>query len=157
MRQLIASALVAIVLMASIPVGAADAGGSATYVGGTLDLPEKSKGKLLVDDATMARFTCKRGTVEIPYATIESIEYGQKAGRRVGAAVVVSPLLLFSKKRKHFVTLAYRDAAGVPQGAVFEVSKGAAYVVAKTLESRSGKSIDYESDEARTHLEKAGR
>lgn len=149
--------LMAAVLFLPAMGNAADNGGSATYVGGTLELPEKSEGKLLVDDSAVARFTCKRGQVEIPYASIESIEYGQKAGRRVGAAVVVSPLFLLSKKRKHFVTVSYKDASGASQGAVFEVSKGAVHAVAKALESRSGKPISYESDEARKHLEKAGK
>lgn len=157
MQHVVIALLVVLSVAAPVAAGADGKGGSATYVGGTLELPEKSGGKLLVDDPSVARFTCKRGQIDIPYATIESIEYGQKAGRRVGAAIVVSPLFLLSKKRKHFVTLSYKDAAGVSQGAVFEVSKGAVHAVATTLQARSGKPITYESDEARTHLEKAGR
>ena len=94
----------------------------------------------------------KKGEVLIPYGKITSIEYGQKAGRRVGVALAVSPIALFSKKRKHYVTLAYTDDAGKNQGAVFEVAKGTVRNVVTVLETRSGKQVEYESEEAKKNL-----
>ncbi len=47
--------------------------------------------------------------LEIPYDRINVLEYGQKAGRRLGLAIAISPLALFSKKRKHFLTINYLD------------------------------------------------
>jgi hypothetical protein len=87
----------------------------------------------------------------IPYKTIQSLEYGQKAGRRVGVALAVSPLFLFSKKRKHFLSIAYLDEQGQKQGAVFELAKGTVRSALSTFETRSGKQIEYESEDAKKH------
>ncbi|HWQ32244.1 MAG TPA: hypothetical protein VNQ79_05120 [Blastocatellia bacterium] len=92
----------------------------------------------------------------IPYNQIIDIEYGQKAGRRVGAAVatalLISPaglFLLFSKKRKHFVTIGYKDADGKEQVAVFELGKDIVRTTLAILETRSGKKIEYQDEEAK--------
>lgn len=152
----VATFLLAAVVITTAPL-AQSQGGKATYVGGTLAVAEKMEGKLFVGAGTEALFAYKGGEVRIPYASIESIEYGQKVGRRVGVAIMVNPLFLFSKKRKHYVTVSFADAAGAKQGAVFEVAKDAAGLVVLGLEVRSGKSVIYESDEAREHLAKESK
>jgi len=60
--------------------------------------------------------------LRIPYKRIQDLEYGQKAGRRVGAAVGYTVLLgplglltLFSKKRNHYLTVAWKDDADKEQ------------------------------------------
>ncbi len=92
----------------------------------------------------------------IPYGQIIDIEYGQKAGRRVGAAIataiLISPVglfLLFSKKRKHFVTIGYKDNDGKEQVAVFELGKGIVRTTLPILETRSGKKIEYQDEDAK--------
>jgi hypothetical protein len=124
----------------------------AAYVGGTLSLPEKTEGKLALSDPAAAKFTYKGGESGIPYERISSLEYGQKAGRRIGVAVMVSPLALFSKKRKHYLTIGFTDADGKQQGAVFELGKDTVRSTLVTLEARSGKQVEYESDEAKKHV-----
>ena len=134
-------------------VSAAVRGDEAMYVGGTLkNVPEKTEGKLDLSNETAMRFTSKKGEITIQYAKIESIEYGQKAGRRVGVALAVSPLALFSKKRRHYVTVGFVDVDGKKQGAVFEVAKGGIRNMLATLETRSGKKVEYESEEAKKHV-----
>ncbi len=135
---------------------AAVRGKSARYVGGTL-----SAFKDAVDgtwDMTESEvvFSADKGggKVSIPYARIESIEYGQKAGRRVGVALVVNPLFLFSKKRKHFVSISFMDAEGKKQGAVFELAKNIVKESVMALETKSGKKVEFESDDAKKHFEK---
>lgn len=124
------------------------------YVGGTItDVAEKTEGKLDTSEASHATFTAKKGAFRIAYATITSIEYGQKAGRRVGVALAISPVALLSKKRKHFLSIAFADNQGNKQGAVFEVAKGRVRDVASVFETRSGKKIDFESAEAKKHFE----
>jgi len=124
------------------------------YVGGTITVvPEKTEGRLDTSSASHAAFSAKKGSFEIPYEKITSIEYGQKAGRRVGVALAISPVALFSKKRKHFLSVAYTDDKGNKQGAVFEIAKGKVRDVASALETRSGKKIEFESEEARKHFE----
>jgi len=132
-------------------------GKKAEYIGGTVSgLPEKSEGRLDTSHETMLTFTPdKKGltSIVIPYDKLTSIEYGQKAGRRVGVAIFVSPLALFSKKRKHFLTLGYADANGKEQAAVLELGKDIIRTTLTIVQTRSGKEIEYQDDEAR----KAGR
>ena len=90
------------------------------------------------------------------YNDIIDVEYGQKAGSRVGAAIataiLISPVglfLLFSKKRRHFVTIGYKDTDGKDQVAVFELGKDVIRTSLAIIETRSGKQIEYQDDEAR--------
>lgn len=131
---------------------AAVRGDSVQYVGGTLTVGERTKGKFDLTDSDAALFTFKNGNVEIPFQTIESLEYGQKAGRRVGLAVAVTPLALFSKKRKHFVTLTFTDPTGTEQGAVFEFGKKTVRNALNVLETRSGVVVEFESEQAKKKL-----
>jgi hypothetical protein len=134
---------------------AAVRGDEAMYVGGTIAAVQpKTEGKLDLSNDAFAVFTAKGGKFSISYKGITSIEYGQKAGRRVGAALAVSPVLLFSKKRKHFLSVGYQDEQGNKQGAVFELSKGTVHSIATTFQTRSGKQIEFESSEAKEHFEK---
>lgn len=133
---------------------AAVRGDSVMYVGGTISsIPEKTKGKLDLSDTDIASFVSKKGTFKIPYIGISSIEYGQKAGRRVGVALAVNPLALFSKKRKHYVSVSFIDSNGSRQGIVLEVGKKRVHRIVETLEMRSGKTIEFESEEAQKHFQ----
>ena len=142
---------------------AAVRGKSARYVGGTVAAFKEAVDGTWELSEKAVLFTAEKngGAVSIPYDKIESLEYGQKVGRRLGAAMttalIVSPVflfLLFSKKRKHFLSVAYVDEEGKKQGAVFELAKGIVKSSLNTLESKSGKKVEYESDEARKHAEK---
>jgi hypothetical protein len=62
-------------------------------------------------------------------------------------------MALFSKKRKHFLTVGFKDEAGKQQAAVFELGKNVVRVTLASLEARTGQKIEYEDDEAR----KSGR
>ena len=95
-------------------------------------------------------------TFSIPYSKVVDLEYGQKAGRRVGAAVGTTILLgpigllsLFSKKRKHFLTIGFTDEAGKDQVAVIELGKDIVRNTLAIVPTRSGKEIKYQDDEAR--------
>lgn len=150
------AALVAAVLAANVTLGAVDSK-KAEYVGGTISaIQEQAEG--LLDTTTEAQlvFTPERGkgpSLMVPYTAITSLEYGQKAGRRVGVAILVSPLALFSKKRKHFFTVGFKDKDGKDQAVVLELGKDIVRTTLTIVETRSGKKIDYQDDEAR----KAGR
>ena len=58
-------------------------------------------------------------------------------------------LTLFSKKRKHYVTIGYKDDTGKDQVAVIELGKDLVRSTLPILEKRSGKKIEYQDDEAR--------
>jgi hypothetical protein len=98
-------------------------------------------------------FRCASGDIRVAYRKVNTLEYGQTVSRRYAAAVLVSPLLLLSKARKHFVTLGYVDAEGQQQVVVFRVEKGDIRSVLVGLEARTGRRVEYQDDEAR----KAGK
>ena len=138
----------------------------AAYQGGTTkdaDFPGASaavEGILNTSDPDNLRFEYKlknqQRIYKIQFNQIIDIEYGQKAGRRVGAsiatALLLTPLglfLLFSKKRKHFVTIGYKGTSGKDEVAVFELGKDIVRVILPILEARSGKKIEYQDEEAK--------
>jgi hypothetical protein len=124
------------------------------YIGGTVSsLKEGDEGKSSAKDEKVFLFDTGKEKLEIPYDRIDSLEYGQKAGRRIGVAVVINPIFIFSKKRRHFLTLGYTDSDGKQQAAVFEMGKDVIRVNLASLEARTGKKIEYQDEEAR----KSGR
>lgn len=136
---------------------AAVRGGEAKYIGGTISsLSENTEVKLELGESAMVFASKAKGgpKLSVPYNKVDSVEYGQKAGRRLGLGLAISPLFLLSHKRKHFVTINFEDDAGKKQGAVFELAKGIVHQTLSTLEAKTGKKVDYESDEARKHAEK---
>ena len=91
----------------------------------------------------------------IPYASVTDIEYGQKAGGRVGAAIGYSFLLgpvglltLLSKKRHHYLTVGYQGADGTDQVVVFEIGKDIIRTTLAIVETRSGKKVVYQGNDA---------
>lgn len=127
-------------------------GDEVMYVGGTMKLPEATEGDLETTDPKVLRFTSRKGNFEVPFDGITSIEYGQKAGRRLGVALVITVWALFSKKRKHFLTVGFKDANDQPQGIVLELPKRRPKSIITILEARSGVRCEYESEEARKHV-----
>jgi hypothetical protein len=86
----------------------------------------------------------------VRYDAITQLEYGQKAGRRVGVGVMVTPLALFSKKRKHYyLTLTFTSKDDKEEAAVLEVGKDIIRTTLTIIETRSGKPIEYQDEEAR--------
>ncbi len=123
------------------------------YVGGTIaGLPEATLGRLETSNEKLLIFESPKGRFEIAFENITSLEYGQKAGRRVAVAILLSVWALFSKKRKHFLTIGFNDKEDKPQGVVLEIPKGTAKSTITIIEVRSGKKVEYESEEAKKHV-----
>ena len=145
-----ASLLLPIVFLLHASLWAGLGGDKTMYVGGTVpDLKQKTEGKSSTADEKAFVFEYKGGKLSIPYAQIDSLEYGQKAGRRVGLGVVVSPLFLFSKKRRHYLTIGYVDENKKQQAGVFELGKNAIQGTLSTLEAKTGKKVEYQDEETR--------
>ncbi len=152
MRRFLILLLVWLIVCPS-PMLAAVRGKEVMYVGGTMKVvPEATEGTLDTDNEKALIFNSPKGRFEIPYDKVTSIEYGQKAGRRLGVALVVTVWALFSKKRRHFVTIGFTDENNNPQGVVLEIPKGYTKTTLTILEVRSGRKVDYESEEARKHV-----
>ncbi|MGE3275126.1 MAG: hypothetical protein AB7O67_08430 [Vicinamibacterales bacterium] len=122
----------------------------AMYVGGTIPgVSEKAEGRVNTSDDKALRFVGEDGSiVEIAYRSISELEYGQKAGRRVAMAVLVSPWALLSKKRNHYLTITYKDRGGKQQAGVFELGKDIVRTTLKVLEVRTGREIEFQDAEA---------
>jgi len=122
----------------------------AMFVGGTItSIKQGTEGTSSTQDEKVFVFDYKGGKLAIPYDRINDLEYGQKAGRRLGLAIMISPLFLFSHKRKHFLTIGYTDENDKQQAGVFELGKDIIRVTLASMEARTGKKIDYQDEEAR--------
>ena len=120
------------------------------YIGGTENqVKDGTEGTSTAKDDKIFVFDYKGGKIEIPYDQVNDLEYGQKAGRRLGLALTVSPWLLLSHKRKHFLTIGWKDAQDKQHAAVLELGKSIVRTTIVTLEARTGKKVEYEDDEAR--------
>jgi|SRR5581483_513475 len=135
-------------------LAAADQGVRVQFIGGTLAaIPAKSTIRIDVTGYDTLVFHAGKSDLQIPYTKINVIEYGQHVSRRYAAAVLISPMLLLSKSRKHFITLEYRDSDGKQQALVLRAEKGDIRGLLAALEARTGRRIEFQDDEAR----KAGR
>src|SRR4051794_26878808 len=124
---------------------------SSMYIGGTVTMLKEGDLGTLVDKNTNVLFKLEKGDtqLQIPYDKVTGLSYGQHAGRRVGSTIALGVTtlgigalpLLFSKKRRHYLTIEYTDADGKGQAAIFEVGKDAVRTMLKTIEVRSGKKI----------------
>lgn len=152
-------------LIGNVTVFAGLSSKKAAYQGGTTKdkdfagAKESVEGNFITSDEIALKFDYElnkvKKTLSIPYSQFIDVEYGQKAGRRVGAALataLISPIglfLLFSKKRKHYVTIGYKSEDGKDQVAIFEVGKDIIRESLAVLEARSGKKIVYQDEEAK--------
>jgi hypothetical protein len=160
MRQI---ATLIVVVMFVNAVSAAVRGDHAEYVGGTANIPKGSQGKLDLEDRSQMVFSYHDGSsYRVSYASITSLEFGQKVGRRVGATIALGVTtlglgalpLLFSKKKKHFLTVGFSTSEG-NQVVVFELAKDTVRTVLPTLEARTGKKVELqESNEGEAYTTK---
>jgi hypothetical protein len=124
------------------------------YIGGTLPaVASGAGGSMELSDSRYFAFYTKGTQVRVPYDRINLLEYGQKVDRRLLMAVVISPMFLLAKTRKHFLTVGYTDDDGKQQAMVFRVDKNGIRAALVSLEARTGQKVQYQDPEAR----KAGK
>jgi len=132
-----------------LPAGAA-AGARAVYAGGTLSaLQTNTSGRLLLGDQEALLFVAGRGMVRVRFSDVNLLEYGQQASRRYALALALSPLLLLSKSRRHFLTVGFQDAQGRQQAMVLRIDKNDVRAVLAGLEARTGLKVEYQIDRGR--------
>lgn len=142
----------ALVLPAGLAAG--PRGIDVEYVGGTVvSLGDRADGSLKVAGDDVFVFQAGKTEVRVPYSKVNLLEYGQKVDRRYAMAILVSPVFLLSKKRRHFLTVGYEDSGGRQQALVFRVGKGDVRAVLVSLEARTGLKVQFQDAEAR----KAGK
>lgn len=133
------------------PLPAAQPGGARAYLTGTTvpDFPNKCDVRLDMTGDQEMLFVTHLLTLHVPYDKVNTLEYGQHVGRRYAEAILISPLFLLSKTRKHFVTVGYVDSNGRQQAMVLQVGKGDVRAVLAELEAKTGRRVEYTDDEAR--------
>ena len=140
------------VMTSTAVVGAADA-----IIFKKVDIFEMKQGNEYKRDARMeldpeARVLSivdeKQGTrratyAVIPYDSITKIVYERSKHRRYGAAALINPLLLFSRGKKHWLTVEFTDVADLPSGYVYmRLDKKNQRRILSTLSSGTGIEIE---------------
>ena len=122
----------------------------ALYIRGTLStVKEKAEGRFNTQAETELAFNAgKKGSVAIPYAAIASLEFEQK--ERLVVVIGLGPPV--SKRLAHYLTITYSDPEGKQQSGVFELGKDIVRTTLKIVETRSGKELKYQDDEARKSI-----
>jgi hypothetical protein len=93
--------------------------------------------------AKRVRFdTGGRVAFEVPYDAIKSILYEKAAKPRYGAGLLLAWPLLFTKSKKHFVTIQYTDASGQGKFEIVRLDKGNFTIALATLEADTGIKIE---------------
>src|ERR1700690_1345753 len=95
-----------VVLLAALglppALAAAEPGFKAQLVGGTPgEFPTKGTVRLDLSDTETMLLRAGSTELRVSYQKVNTLEYGQTVSRRVAAAVLISPVLLLSKSRKH--------------------------------------------------------
>lgn len=146
----------ALLLLCSLAAAARaeESGAEASYIGGTLEhIQPGAEGRASTTDGECFVFSVKRVTIKIPYERINLIEYGMQVDRRLVEAILISPLMILSKKRKHFLTVGFESEDGRQQAMLLRVDKGHIRAILVSLEARTGRKVTYQDEEAR----KAGK
>ena len=112
-----------------------------------IDVKEGKKGKLFIDGTSITFAKNKENTYfELHPSIITELFYSRVSGRRIGAAVLVTPLLLFSKGKKHYLTLSFNDGAGLIGAIEFKLHKSNYRPILRTLEEVTGLTMHYDHE-----------
>ncbi|MCL4402105.1 MAG: hypothetical protein M1436_05510 [Acidobacteria bacterium] len=129
---------------------AGEHGLSANLVGGTVaGLIRHHEGHMQLTGQENLLFLGAGHPLRIPFDRIHTLEYGQQVSRRYAEAILISPVLILAKSRKHYVTIGYTDANGRRQALVFQVNKHDVRAVLTGLEAKTGRRVEYQDEEAR--------
>jgi hypothetical protein len=128
--------------------------GQAKYIGGTTKvITEGAEGPIdLTNEKRLTYLPKNSATLEIPWDRVSQLEYGQKVARRWRSAILLSPIALFHKARKHFVTITYQDKDKVEQAVVLEFDNDDIRMVLASLKARTLQTIVMQDEEAKKEL-----
>jgi len=139
------------VLLLSLNVFAAEKFNHAEYLKPkTADSANKKdtnpiKGEVAFDQsAKTLSFVDQKGAavVTIPYDKIKSMLYEKTSRPRYAEGLLLSPFFLFTKTKKHFLTVQYTDSSGNGQFIVIHMDKSNARDIVATAEADTGKKVD---------------
>jgi hypothetical protein len=106
---------------------------------------ETVAGILRLDGAKKeVQFVEKKGTpaLSVKYEAIKSMMYEKTAKPRYALGLLVAWPLLFTKSKKHYLTIQYTDPSGVGQFAIIRLDKSNFREALARAESETGKKVD---------------
>lgn len=105
---------------------------------------QEVEGRLVSDTASKrVRFeTGGRMAFEVPFESIKSILYEKASKPRYTAGLLLAWPLLFTKSKKHYVTIQYADASGQGKFEIIRLDKGNFSLALATLEADTGIKIE---------------
>ena len=109
---------------------------------------EGDKGKLLVagDRITFLKDNEREEYFSIPSSSVQELLYSRVSGRRIKTAILVSPLLLFSKGKKHYVTISFDDGGNQVGAVEFRLDKKNYRGVLRALEQVAGVTAKFDQE-----------
>ena len=120
------------------------------YIGGTEgQLSAGKQGSITLADQRYLAFYAGKTQLRVEYERINLLEYGQQVDRRLALALVISPVFLLSKSRKHFLTIGYSGGDNRQQAMIFRVNKNSIRPTLVALEARTGLKVQYQDEQAR--------
>jgi len=104
------------------------------FLAGTLQLDSTKKEMQFVE-------TSGPPVLSVKYEAIKGLLYENVAKPRHAAALVVPPLV-FTKSKKHYLTIDYVDASGTPRYAIIHLDKANFHDALTVAESETGKKAE---------------
>lgn len=104
------------------------------------------KGVLVFDGAAKElQFVVSKGGLaafNIKYDAVKSLLYERSAKPRYALGLLVAWPLLFTKSKKHYLTIHYTDPAGAGQFVIVQLDKSNFQVALATAEAETGKKVE---------------
>jgi hypothetical protein len=128
---------------------------AAYFDGAVKEMPVKKPGKLAVDDAGEAlEFTWDKGSWKVPYTQLKTIYLSLSRHSDLGSLFGLGGYAVGRlKKRKLLLSLILTDEQGLNRRCVFFLPEAAPPKFFEIIEKKSGRSVIYESEEARRAVE----
>ena len=104
---------------------------------------DSGKKGVLTVTRSVIRFHKKNGETyfSIPSDAVTEVFYSRVSGRRIGAAILITPFLLFSKGKKHYMTLSFDDGKDQVGAVEFKLHKGNYRGCLRAIEQVTGKTL----------------
>jgi hypothetical protein len=85
----------------------------------------------------------KKEYVALPYSGIDEIVYEKSAHARWKTAIFVTPFALFSKGKKHWLTVTWKDEEGKGDYLILRLDKNNYREIVAACETRTGKEVEW--------------
>ena len=104
---------------------------------------DKIQGSLIVEDYEI-RFVGRKGEAEvnIPASAIRKVQYERAAKPRYAEGILIAWPLLFTKSKKHYLTVHYTDSSGASQYMLVRLHKSNFRMALAEIEARTGSTVE---------------